>query len=98
MRNRTIVTGLAALLAGAALVASLAATGALAGHAAKTPPPKLRPIHAVFKPAPQGQACAPPYCTTTYKERAKGKGLKFKWSVSIPTDPGCADGFTGSSP
>jgi hypothetical protein len=98
MRKRTIVAGFAAILGGATVAASLAASGAVAGHAARTPAPKLRPIHAVFKPAPQGQACAAPYCTTTYTERAKGKGLKYTWSVSIPTDPGCADGFHGGKP
>ncbi len=97
MRKRTITARLAFLVAGVTL-ASLVATGAVAGRAAKVPPPKLRPIHAVFKPAPQNQACAHPYCTTTYTERAKGKGLKYAWSVSIPTDPGCAQGFTGGSP
>jgi hypothetical protein len=65
-----------------------------------TPPPKpsLTPIHAVFTPAPAGQSCEPPYCTTVYTENATGQGLTYSWTVSIPDDPGCAMGFHPSTP
>lgn len=67
-------------------------------------PPTLSPIHAVFTPAPPGQRCSPPYCTTVYTEVASlfdkqpGEGLQFVWTVAIPNDPGCARGFQPSTP
>ncbi|MGH2892073.1 MAG: hypothetical protein ACRDPM_02225 [Solirubrobacteraceae bacterium] len=62
------------------------------------PEPSLKPIHAVFTPAPAGQSCSPPYCTTAYTENATGEGLTYTWAVSIPKDPGCAKGFQPSKP
>jgi hypothetical protein len=58
----------------------------------------LTPIHAVFTPAPSGQSCSPPYCTTVYTENATGQDLTYTWTVSIPADPNCAKGFHPSQP
>ncbi len=82
------------------LAAALAAIGnAGASRTQRTlPKPKLTPIRAVFDPAPQGVSCAPPYCETTYTEKAKGKGLDYSWKVRIPTDRKCAKGFLGNRP
>lgn len=60
--------------------------------------PTLKPIHAVFNPAPAGQSCHPPYCTTVYTEDANGHGLSYTWTVSIPKDPNCAKGFQPNKP
>lgn len=65
---------------------------------ANPPEPSLRPIHAVFTPAPAGQGCSPPYCTTVYTENATGQGLTYQWAVSIPADPNCANGFQPNKP
>ncbi len=49
-------------------------------------PPTMVPISALFVPA---------YYTTYYTEGASpSTGLTYKWSVSIPPDPGCAAGFS----
>lgn len=60
--------------------------------------PRLNPIHAVFTPAPAGESCSQPYCTTVYTEDATGEDLTYTWTVSIPDDPGCAAGFHPSTP
>lgn len=62
------------------------------------PKPKLQSVAATFDPAPAGQSCAPPFCTTTYVESATGSGLHYRWSVSIPSDKGCAAGFEPNTP
>jgi hypothetical protein len=62
------------------------------------PKPVLKPIDAVFRPAPAGQSCSPPFCTTTYTEDASGQDLHFRWRLSIPLDRSCAAGFHGSTP
>jgi hypothetical protein len=62
------------------------------------PEPKVSPIHAVFTASAPGAKCAPPACTTVYTVTAKGHNLTYAWSVSIPVDPGCADGFHASTP
>jgi hypothetical protein len=58
----------------------------------------LDPIHAVFTPEPPGQSCRPPYCTTVYTEPTTAEGLKYEWTVAIPTDPECAKGFQPKMP
>jgi hypothetical protein len=51
--------------------------------------PVLKPIHAVFDQAS---------FSTTYTEDATGSDLNYRWSVSIPVDEDCAEGFNGNSP
>jgi hypothetical protein len=52
----------------------------------------------VFTPTPTGQSCSPPYCTTVYTENATGENLRYQWTVSIPADPNCANGFHPNTP
>jgi hypothetical protein len=52
-------------------------------------PPTVTPIHAVFNEATR---------STLYTENATGQDLKYRWTVSIPADPPCANGFQPSVP
>jgi hypothetical protein len=53
-------------------------------------PPYPGPIHADFNQDA---------FTTTYTVPVSSlQGLTFRWSVSIPSDPNCASGFTGNKP
>jgi hypothetical protein len=53
------------------------------------PPPQLNPIDAAFTQSA---------FSTVYTENATGQDLRYQWSVSIPIDPGCAEGFHPNSP
>ena len=64
---------------------------------ANPPQPALKPIHAVFTPSPV-PGCSPPACTTVYTENATGEGLTYRWTVAIPADPSCANGFQPNKP
>src|SRR5438067_54142 len=37
-------------------------------------------------------------CTTGDTANAGGHGASYRWTVSIPVDPNCADGFQPSQP
>ena len=52
-------------------------------------PPVLTPIHAVFDAATR---------TTVYTENATGQDLRYRWTVSIPLDLPCANGFKPGFP
>ena len=55
-------------------------------------PPRLKPIHMVFNGVEY---------TTFYKEEATdpaGRTLTYKWSLAIPLDPPCANGFKPNNP
>jgi hypothetical protein len=76
------------------------------GAVSATFPPVLKPIHAVFYPAPPGQSCSPYYfeCLTAYYEDATGPALKYTWTVDMSADPdqtpdpGCVAGFQPNKP
>jgi hypothetical protein len=53
------------------------------------PAPVLKRIAAVFDQS---------RFTTTYTEEASGQGLTYTWSVSIPDDKRCAEGFKPNFP
>ena len=57
--------------------------------APSTAKPVLKPISAVFTQS---------LYHTVFTEDATGTELSYSWSVSIPADPGCADGFKGNVP
>ena len=69
--------------------ASIAKACAPGGTTSPPPAPTLQPIHAFFDQST---------FSTTYTESASGGNLTYAWSVSIPTDPGCAAGFKAGSP
>jgi hypothetical protein len=52
-------------------------------------PPTVTPIHAVFNEATR---------STLYTENVTGQDLKYRWTVSIPADPPCANGFQPGVP
>lgn len=52
-------------------------------------PPTLTPIHAVFDQVTR---------STVYTENATGQDLKYRWTISIPFDPPCANGFQPGVP
>ena len=84
-------SGIAACQAvGALPTATTAPSAAGATTSTTTAPPSLSPITATFVQSAY---------STYYEIKATNPaGLSYQWSVSIPTDPGCAAGFKGHTP